>query len=60
MTTPQTYSESAKGVTITKARALKELRDHGVTDSASVSDFLTDMGDHETYQAHAVLVWLGY
>ena len=52
-----TYSESAKGVTITRARAIKELRDHGCDTS---SDFLAEMGDHDTYDAHAVLVWLGY
>ena len=25
-----------------------------------LGDFYADMGDHETYDAHAVLVWLGY
>jgi hypothetical protein len=51
------YYDSAEGLTITKARALHELRKHGIVDT---SEFLSDMGDHETYDAQAVLDWLGY
>jgi hypothetical protein len=53
-----TYSESAKGKTISKERALLELKRHGMESSVSV--FFKDMGDKEEYKAQAVLVWLGY
>lgn len=52
-----TYFDSAEGVTITHKRAIKELRDHGVTETA---EFYADLGRQETYQAQAVLAWLGY
>ena len=52
-----TYYESAEGITITHKRAIKELREHGVTD---LSDFYDDLGQQETYEAQAVLAWLGY
>jgi hypothetical protein len=55
-----TYSDSAHGVTITKARALQELAHHGMTSPADVAQFLADMGDAATYAAHKVLRWLGY
>lgn len=51
------YYESAKGITIDRKRALRELDRHGVID---VSEFFTDCGDKETYKAQAVLAWLGY
>ena len=51
------YYSSAEGITITKARALKELTMHGIVDP---SDFFAEMGDHEMYNAQAVLDWLGY
>lgn len=53
-----TYSESAKGKTISKARALEELKRHGM--EGEVSLFLSDMGDKQEYNAQEVLVWLGY
>lgn len=53
-----TYLQSAKGQTISKARALKELERHGMESSVCV--FLKDMGDKQEYNAQAVLVWLGY
>ena len=52
-----TYSESAEGVIITRARAIVELQRHGVVD---YDEFFTDMGYHESYSAHDVLQWLGY
>lgn len=55
-----TYSQSAKGVTISRARALKELRDHGLCCPSDFAQFDADMGVSETYQAHHVLHWLGY
>ena len=60
MNEDMTYSESAKGVTITHARALQELRSHGVTDAQDIADFHAMLGEHPTYNARAVLTWLGY
>jgi hypothetical protein len=55
-----TYSESAKGKVISKARAEHEICNvHGHC-YEDFELFLTDMGDHETYDAYEVLVWLGY
>jgi len=55
--TQMTYFDSAQGITITHKRAIKELKDNGVTD---LKEFYADLGHHETYQAQAVLAWLGY
>lgn len=52
-----TYSESAKGITITRDRALAELRKHSITDA---SEFFAEMGDKPVYSASSVLDWLGY
>ena len=51
------YYESAEGLTITKKRALQELRDH---DCQDFDQFFKDMGQKENYDAQAVLIWLGY
>ena len=51
------YYESAEDLTITKARALKELEGHGCKD---IEEFLDDLGDKEEYDAQKVLEWLGY
>ena len=50
------YYESAEGMTISKERAMFELVKH----NASWEEFLVDMGEHEEYDAQAVLDWLGY
>lgn len=42
---------------ITRERALRELARHGIDDSA---DFDAEMGVHATYDAGAVLRFLGY
>lgn len=55
-----TYSESAEGVIISKARALQELVKHGVGDEENQKDFFTDCGEKEEYDAGDVLRWLGY
>lgn len=55
-----TYSESARGVTISKERALQELRDHGLGDADTISDMLDELGDHDTYAASDVLSFIGY
>jgi hypothetical protein len=50
------YYESAKGIVITKKRAIAEVVEHGV----SVPEFLEDLGNLKTYLATDVLKWLGY
>ena len=51
-----TYSESAKDHTISKSRAMKEIKDH----CCDMAEFLCEMGDHDEYEASEVLSWLGY
>jgi len=51
-----TYYESAKGIVISKKRAIAEVKEHGV----SVPEFLKDLGECESYLATDVLKWLGY
>ncbi|MBJ2153179.1 hypothetical protein [Paracoccus sp. IB05] len=55
-----TYSESAEGVIVTRARALLELQRHGVFRAEDIAEFLFDCGDLESYDAGDVLRWLGY
>ena len=65
-----TYSESAEGITITKARAYKELMDHGHSKEDWLSFLLDIIADEGTVldeegnithmEAGAVLAWLGY
>lgn len=50
------YYESAEGLTITKARAVKEVEKHG----SDVQEFFADCGERDSYNAQAVLRWLGY
>ena len=54
-----TYSESAEGVTITRKRAIVELKRHGVP-ASEWPDFYRGVGYAPTYKANAVLAWLGY
>jgi hypothetical protein len=51
------YYESAEGLTITRDRALQEVRDHNCED---FEEFFADLGDREYYSAQSVLIWLGY
>jgi hypothetical protein len=53
-----TYYESAKGITVTRERAIKEIKEHGLLDS--INDFYDDYGKREQYEAQDVLNWLGY
>ena len=53
-----TYSESAHGVPITKARARLEIERHGLGDE--FDRFLAEVGDRETYDARLIFDWLGY
>lgn len=56
-----TYSESAFGVSITRERAIKEIRNHGITENMpEYADFLDWLGDRPRVMAHKVLEWLGY
>lgn len=51
------YFESAEGEIISQARAIQEVKKHGVE---LVEEFLQDMGVRESYEAQEVLIWLGY
>lgn len=51
-----TYYESAKGIQISKARAVAEINRHG----CDANEFFADCGEKETYRAQSVLDWLGY
>lgn len=53
-----TYYDSAEGETISYDRAMRELKVHGLLEDKE--QFLLDMGQRETYNAQAVLSWLGY
>lgn len=55
-----TYYESAEGEVITRARAIRELRRHGVGDSDTIAQFYAEVGEREEYDAQEVLNWLGY
>ena len=57
---PMTYSESARGLRITRERALREIANHGVFHPDDIADFFEMCGDHQTYDAEEVLEWLGY
>lgn len=50
------YYESAEGMTISKERTKKEIEKHG----SNWLEFVEDMGDNASYDAQAVLAWLGY
>lgn len=51
------YYESAEGETISRQRAIKELKRHGIDDT---KDFDDDLGVRHEYLATDVLDWLGY
>ena len=55
--TTETYYDSAKGLIISRKRALQVLVEHHCQDS---EDFLREMGDKKEYLATKVLQWLGY
>lgn len=55
--TVRDYFESAEDMTITRDRALLELKKHNIVDP---TEFYEQMGCHETYKAEDVLQWLGY
>ncbi|MDE9429904.1 hypothetical protein [Xenorhabdus bovienii] len=51
------YYESAEGESVSKKRALLELKKHGIEDP---SEFFADLKEKENYDAQEVLRWLGY
>ena len=51
------YYDSAFALTITRKRALQELRLHSIFD---YNEFNKEMGIHRQYSAQSVLRWLGY
>ena len=53
----ESYYESAEGITITRARALLELKRHYVED---LTAFDEEVGVRDYYSAQEVLDWLGY
>lgn len=56
-----TYSESARGITISRKRAFQEIQCHGITaDMEEYSDFNAWLNGREAVDAHDVLAWLGY
>lgn len=54
-----TYYESAEAMTISYARAMQELDDHGI-DEQGKQEFFDEVGDLVEYSAQKVLDWLGY
>lgn len=58
----QTYLESAKGVKITRNRAIVELQRHGICAFDDFADFFhyVKPDGHGNYSARLVLFWLGY
>lgn len=61
----ETYLESAEGVLITRERAIQEMRNHGLADADLLEGLAESIvsGDYYsggTYDAHALLCWLGY
>lgn len=57
-----TYSESARGITISRQRAIQELKRHGIDETCQpdFAEFEAWIGDRETISATRVLEWLGY
>ena len=56
------YYDSAENIKISKARAIAELRKHGVCGDVEIQEFIADVAADANgmYDAQAVLAWLGY
>ena len=52
------YFESAQGVTISRARAIDEIKRHHAFED--IEDFFEEYGFVNEYDAQDVLNWLGY
>ena len=59
MTSHLTYYDSAEGITISGERALAELKRHNIHED-DIAVFFDEVGNIDTYDAQAVLGWLGY
>jgi hypothetical protein len=55
-----TYYDSAGGITITRERAISEIKSHGLDYDDNLERFFDDLGDKKLYSAQKVLNWLGY
>jgi hypothetical protein len=67
-----TNTEYLPHATITRAKALKPLTNHGIDPDLDQdynpvtntydpgTSFYNELGDHSTYNLHEVLAWLGY
>ena len=54
------YYESAEGETLTKSQAWRLIKYTHNLDDSEFDLFLKDCGDCSSYDAQAVLAWLGY
>ena len=52
------YYQSAHDMEISRARALREIYNHGAVDD--LEEFYAEYGFHDKYMAQDVLDWLGY
>jgi hypothetical protein len=52
------YYQSAHDMEISRARALREIYNHGAVDD--LEEFYAEYGFHDNYMAQDVLDWLGY
>jgi len=49
-----------KGEIITKKRALKIIKNHGISSFSELKDFIKECGNKANYKAIKVFYWLGY
>ena len=54
------YYESAEGIMISRDRALREIKSHGLDFEENLKEFFEELGDKNIYSAQDVLDWLGY
>lgn len=54
------YYESAEGIMISRDRALREIKSHGLDFEDNLKEFFEELGDKNIYSAQDVLDWLGY
>jgi len=54
------YYESAEGMMISRDRALREIKSHGLDFEDNLKEFFEELGDKNIYSAQDVLDWLGY
>ncbi|EBY5753486.1 hypothetical protein EKL85_21515 [Salmonella enterica subsp. enterica serovar Give] len=54
------YFGSAENMSISRKRALEELKKHHFDNTDDIAEFYADVGDCDIYRAQDVLRWLGY